>query len=126
MNTNIKTFLDNYSCEEKEPGVWWSDFTKTRTLHKLRDNLTEKDWEDLADFARQGFWDMPPNLRKSAQQKFDKFEQWCVDNRVNGYSFPTILDAAMQTPDQRYAQTLIWGVVTSCIEAGYWSMQEID
>tara|TARA_R110001592_G_scaffold172141_3_gene410643 strand:+ start:564 stop:947 length:384 start_codon:yes stop_codon:yes gene_type:complete len=124
MNTNIKTFLDNYTCEEVRPNHWEGTFTKTRTLHKLRDSLTEADWEDIKDFAAPGFWEMPPNLRNSAQQKFDKFEYWALDNCVGDYSFPTILDAAMQTSQQRYAQTLIWGVLTSCIESGYWSMQE--
>jgi hypothetical protein len=124
MNTNIQTFLENYTCEEVRPNQWVGDFTKTRTLHKIRDSLTDADWEDLKDFASTGFWQMPVNLRSSAQLKFDKFEHWASDNGVSNYSFPTILDAAMNTSQQRYAQTLIWGVLTSCIEAGYWSMQE--
>ena len=124
MNKTIKTFLDNYTCEQTRPNHWEGTFTKTRTLHKLRDSLTTEDWEDLKDFASPGFWDMPINLRNSAQRKFDNFEQWACDNGVSGYNFTDILDAAMDTPQQREAQTLIWGVITSCIEAGYWSMQD--
>ncbi len=124
MNKTIQTFLENYTCEQVRPNYWEGTFTKTRTLHKLRDNLTESDWEDLKDFASPGFWDMPVNLRNSAQRKFDAFEQWASDNGVSAYNFPDILDAAMDTPQQRVAQTLIWGVITSCIEAGYWSLQD--
>ena len=98
--------------------------TKTRTLHKLRDTLTEQDWEDLKDFASPGFWEMPVNLRNSAQNKFDAWEQWVADHGLTSYSFPVILDAAMNTEHQAKAQRLIWGVVTSCIEAGYWSLQD--
>ena len=125
MNKTIKTFLDNYTCEQVRPNLWVGSFTKPQLLHKLRDNLTEADIEDLKDFACTGFWNMPPNLRHSAQRKFDDFEHWCIDNSVNGYSFPAILDAAMDTPSQRKAQTLIWGCLTSMIEAGYWGMADV-
>jgi len=124
VNKTIQTFLDNYTCEQVRPNLWIGEFTKTRTLHKLRDNLTESDWEDLKDFASKGFWLLPVNLRNSAQQKFDKFEQWAHDNGVIGYSFTSIMTAAMDTPQQREAQTLIWGVITSCIEAGYWGIAD--
>jgi len=124
MNPTIETFLNNYTCEQTRPNYWEGTFTKTRTLHKLRDNLTEADWEDLKDFASPGFWSMPVNLRNSAQRKFDDFEQWASDNGVNRYSFPTILDAAMFTEQQAQAQRLIWGVLVSLIECGYWSMQD--
>jgi hypothetical protein len=124
MNTIIKTFLDNYTCEQVAPNQWHGDFTKTRTLHKLRDKLTDADIEDLKDFACTGFWDMPVNLRNSAQQKFDKFEEWAIDNGVSDYSFSAIMQAAMNTPQQREAQTLIWGCLTSMIEAGYWGLTD--
>lgn len=124
MNNKIKQFLENYTCEQVRPNQWVGEFTKTRTLHKIRDNLTEADWEDLKDFAAPGFWDMPVNLRNSAQQKFDRFEQWAIDNGIQDYNFPAIMAASMDTPQQREAQTLIWGVVTSCIESGYWGMQD--
>lgn len=124
MNKTIQIFLENYTCEQVRPNQWVGEFTKTRTLHKLRDSLTEQDWEDLKDFASPGFWEMPVNLRNSAQQKFDKFEQWASHHGIQNYNFPAIMSAAMNTPQQREAQTLIWGVVTSCIEAGYWSMQD--
>ena len=124
MNTKIKTFLDNYTCKQTRPNHWVGDFTRRPTLHKLRDNLTEADIEDLKDFACTGFYDMPINLRNSAQQKFDAFEQWASDNGVSDYSFTAIMDAAMGTSNQREAQTLIWGCLTSMIEAGYWGMQD--
>ena len=125
MNQKLQTFLDNYTCKQTRPNYWEGTFTKTRTLHKLRDNLTEQDWEDLKDFASPGFYDMPVNLRNSAQRKFDAFEQWAHDHGIQDYNFPAIMTAAMNTSQQRQAQTLIWGVVTSCIEAGYWSMQDV-
>ncbi len=125
MNPKIKTFLDNYTCEQTRPNHWEGTFTKTRKLHEIRDSLTDEDWEDLKDFACTGFWDMPINLRNSAHQKFDAFEQWATDEGVFQYSFTAILDAAMETSQQRTAQTLIWGCVTSIIEAGYWGMQDV-
>ena len=121
MNPIIKTFLENYTCEQTKPNYWEGTFTKTRTLHKLRDNLTEQDWEDLRDFASPGFWEMPVNLRNSAQRKFDEFEQWTADHGISEYSFPVILDAAKDTPHYAQAQRLIWGILVSLIECGYWS-----
>jgi hypothetical protein len=125
MNTKIKTFLENYSCEQVRPNHWVGTFSKTRTLHAIRDSLTDQDWEDLRDFASPGFWQLPVNLRNSAQRKFDNFEQWATDYGVYQCTFTEILDAAMNTAQQRPAQTLIWGVVTSCIECGYWSLQDV-
>ena len=124
MNKTIQIFLDNYTCEQVRPNFWVGDFDKRPTLHKLRDNLTDQNWIDIRDFACTGFFDMPINLRNSAHQKFDKFEQWATDNGVYQYTFTEIMTAAMNTSQQREAQTLIWGVITTCIEAGYWGMQD--
>ncbi len=125
MNKTIQIFLENYTCEQVRPNHWEGTFTKTRTLHKLRDNLTDADIEDLRDFACTGFHDMPINLRNSAQRKFDQYEQWCSDNGVNGYSFPAILEAAKDTTDYAEARRLTWGCLTSMIEAGYWGMADV-
>ncbi len=124
MNPVIETFLENYTCEQIRPNRWQGTFSKTRKLHKLRDNLTEADWEDIKDFASPGFWEMPVNLRNSAQRKFDDWEHWCAEHRLTEFSFPVILNAAKDTPHYDEARRLIWGCLTSCIEAGYWSLQD--
>ena len=127
MNKTIQIFLDNYTCEQVRPNHWEGTFTKTRNLHKLRDGLTYQDIEDLRDFACTGFHDMPVNLRNSAQQKFDQYEQWQADNGVSGCSFVDILQAAKDTSETKYAEArrLTWGCLTSMIEAGYWGMQDV-
>ena len=127
MNPKIQTFLENYTCEQTRPNHWEGTFTKTRKLHEIRDKLTYQDIEDLRDFACTGFWDMPINLRNSAQQKFDKYEQWQADNGVSGCSFVDILQAAKEMSETKYAEArrLTWGCLTSMIEAGYWGMQDV-
>tara|TARA_R110000782_G_scaffold77515_2_gene153822 strand:+ start:1094 stop:1483 length:390 start_codon:yes stop_codon:yes gene_type:complete len=124
LNPAIQIFLENYKCEEVRPDYWEGKFTKTRTLHIVRDQLTESDWEDLKDFASLGFWELPKNLRVSAHRKFDEFEQWQVDYNLCHRSFPYILKHTYGTRHYKNAQRLVWGVLTSLIECGYWGLME--
>ena len=123
MDKDIKVFLDNYSCKETRPNHWEGTFTKTRTLHKVRDNLTAQTWTEITDLAAEGFNNMPINLRNSANRKFNDFENWQFEMDMEGYTFPQILTHYKGTRHYRKVQQLTWGVLTSMIEA-IWHIEE--
>lgn len=122
--STIDLFLQNYTCIETEPDNWEGSFTNTRKLHIERDNLTDAHWEAITRFTIIGFDKMPKNLRVSAEIKFDAFEQWVVDMNVIGYTFPQILKHFNKTRYHRDAQQKVWAVLTSCIEATWWGLQD--
>lgn len=131
MNNKIQTFLDNYTCEF-EHGQYCGNFSKRVTLHKLRDQLTVDDWHDIKDAAFGGWWEMPSNLQRSLNSKFNRLIEYQLDNGYGEFVTPEsivkILKDTYYAPKQfAVAQQLIWGVLTSCIEAVYWNLQnEID
>mgnify|MGYP007073309627 CR=1 FL=1 len=125
MNSKIQQFLDNYTNEDG-----WGHFTKTRTLHKVRDNLTAQDWQDIQDEAMYGFWELPNNLRISLTSKFNRLIEWQLDNGydefVTAETIPQIMADTFGTKHYTTVQQLVWGVLTSCIEAIHYNQQNIE
>ncbi len=126
MNNKIQTFLDNYTCEF-EHGQWVGNFTKTRTLHKVRDSLTVADWYDIHDAAMHGFWELPDNLRVSLNSKFNRLIEFQLDHGFDEFATPEniveLLNNSTGTKYYAIVQQLIWGVLTSCIEAIHFNQQ---
>lgn len=131
MNDKIQEFLDNYTCEF-EHGQWVGNFTKTRKLHKVRDDLTCADWQDIQDAAMGGFEELPINLRTSLNSKFNRLIEWQLDNGygefVTPQTIPQILKDTYNTKHYAVVQQLVWGVLTSCIEAIHFNQlnEEVD
>lgn len=122
--STIDTFLQNYTCVETQPGHWEGSFTNTHKLHTERDKLNDAHWDAIKRHTINGFDKMPKNLRISAEIKFSAFEQWQADMNVEKYTFPQILKHFNKTRYHRDAQQKVWGVLTSCIEAIWWGLQD--
>ena len=129
MNEKIQQFLDNYTCEF-EHGQWRGNFTKTRTLHKTRDSLTQQDWIDITDLAMYGYWDLPNNLQSSLNSKFNRLVEFCIEQgygeTISAELIPHLMAEYEFTPKYAQVQQLVWGVLTSCIEVIHHNQQLDD
>lgn len=123
MNSKIQLFLDNYTCEFVD-GQWQGHFTDTKKLHIVRDNLTNNDWKDIQDEAMCGFWELPNNLRTSLTTKFNRLIEWQISNGFSEFAtIPQIMKDTYGTRHYAVVQQMVWGVVTSCMEAIHFNQQ---
>lgn len=117
MNEKIEIFLHFCQPVETTPGYWEGQFTanrkQTSDLYKMRDELTDDDWLDIATEAQLGYDLLPNNLKLSLKTKFDVFEEFCIENNLENKTIPQILRSGVK---YNQAQKLVWGVISSAIE----------
>lgn len=125
MNEKIEIFLHFYQPTEVSPGYWEGNFManrkQTSLLYKMRDELTDADWWDIAQGASAGHEFLPNNLKLSLKTKFDDFEEFFIENNLEGKTITEILNSGVK---YKVAQQKVWGVLSSCIECIYFREQQ--
>ena len=127
MNEKIEIFLHFCEPEEVKPGYWEGNFnankTQTSLLYKMRDELTDDDWLDIVQAAQPGYDLLPNNLKLSLKRKFDDFEEFIIENNLEGLTIPEILRTGIK---YKQAQKFVWGVVSSAIECVWFHQRSLN